>query len=277
MSDRPPLSGTVLITGASSGIGRELARRVCGEARRVVLVARREERLQALAEELQQARIGLDVAVEVCDLSDLEAVAALCDRLDEEGGVDVLINNAGFGDRSFLEDADWAKLQRMVAVNVTAVLYLTHRLVAGMVARGHGGVMNVGSVLGRIVQPGVATYAGSKHFIGGFSAALRSEVESAGVTVTEVCPGPVATEFREIASNRTAVSSPGFLRIEPGPCADDALRAFRRGQAMVFPGRLNRVLMHVVRWVPVFVLRWVMARSGAKARAAMASSEPADA
>lgn len=233
-----------------------------------MLVARRTDRLEALADELLRVRIGLEVDVVTCDLSDEDAVDALCDRLIEEGGVDVLVNNAGFGDRARLEDADLSKLRRMVAVNVTAVVQLTQRLVQGMVERGHGGVLNVGSVLGHLYQPGVATYAGTKHFIAGFTDALRSEVGSAGVTVTEVCPGPVATEFREIAGAAGGVKpSPGILRIDADTCADEALRAFRRGRAVVFPGRLNRILMRITSIVPRFVLRWFMARSGAKARA----------
>lgn len=268
MSERPPLSGTVLITGASAGIGRALARRICVEARRIILVARRTERLEALADELRRVRIGVLVDVVTCDLADPDAVAALCDRIIEEGGVDVLVNNAGFGDRARLEDAQWNKLERMIAVNVTAVVHLTRRLVEGMVARGHGGVLNVGSVLGHLYQPGVATYAGTKHFIAGFTDALRSEVASAGITVTEVAPGPVATEFREVAGARGGVkASPGILRIDADTCADEALRGFRRGRAVVYPGRLNRWLMRVVAWVPPFILRWVMARSGATARA----------
>ncbi len=270
MSDRPPLSGTVLITGASSGIGRALARRICVEARRVILVARRTDRLESLAQELLQVRIGLEVDVVTCDLADAAAVDLLCDRLVEEGGVDVLVNNAGFGDRARLEDAQLPKLQQMIAVNVTAVVQLTHRLVLGMVQRGHGGVLNVGSVLGHLYQPGVATYAGTKHFIAGFSDALRSEVASAGVTVTQVCPGPVATEFREIAGGKGGLNpSPDALRIDADTCADEALRAFRRGRAVVFPGRLNRLLMRIASVLPRFVLRWIMARSGSKIRAGM--------
>lgn len=271
MSNRPPLSGTVLITGASAGIGRALARRICVEARRIILVARRTDRLEALADELRSVRIGIDVEVVTCDLADPQAIDALCDQVIDEGGVDVLINNAGFGDRARLEDAQWPKLQRMIAVNIAAVVQLTQRLVVGMVERGHGGVLNVGSVLGHLYQPGVATYAGSKHFVAGFTDALRAEVASAGVVVTELAPGPVATEFREIAGATGGVKpSPGILRIDADTCADDALRGFRRGHAVVYPGRLNRWLMRIVAILPAFVLRWVMARSGAKTRSASA-------
>jgi short-subunit dehydrogenase len=258
-----------MITGASAGIGRALARRICVEARRIILVARRTERLEALADELRTVRIGIDVEVVTCDLSDPAAIDAMCDRVIEDGGVDVLINNAGFGDRARLEDAQWPKLQRMIAVNVAAVVHLSHRLVSGMVERGHGGVLNVGSVLGHLYQPGVATYAGSKHFIAGFTDALRAEVASAGVVVTELAPGPVATEFREIAGKTGAVTqSPGFLRIDADTCADDALRGFRRGHAVVYPGRLNRWLMRIVGILPAFVMRWIMGRAGAKTRSA---------
>lgn len=268
MSERPPLSGTVLITGASAGIGRALARRMVAEARRVVLVARRTDRLEALAAELRDVRLGIEVDVVSCDLADAQAVDRLCDQLVEEGGVDVLVNNAGFGDRARLEESDPAKLQRMVAVNVAAVVLLTRRLVVGMVARGHGGVLNIGSVLGVLYQPGVATYAGTKHFIAGFSNALRAEVKSVGITVTEVRPGPVATEFVEIAAARGGIrESPDLFRIDAETCADQALRAFRRGHAVVYPGRLNRWLVRVAKLLPGFVVRWLMARSGEKARA----------
>ncbi len=263
MSDRPPLSGTVLITGASAGIGRAIARRVCAEARHVILVARRTERLETLADELRQVRAGVEVDVITCDLAAPTDVEALCDRLIEQGGVDVLVNNAGFGDRASLEEADVTKLQRMIAVNVSAVVVLTRRLVAGMVERGHGGVLNIGSVLGHITQPGVATYAGTKHFIAGFSDALRAEVASAGVTVTEVCPGPVATEFRAVAGGG---GSPDALRIDAGQCAEEALRGFRRGRAVVYPGRAVRWMMRLVRLLPQCVLRWLMARSGERSR-----------
>lgn len=268
MTNRPPLAGTVLITGASSGIGRALALRVCPEAREVILVARRTDRLEALAQELVAARVGLQVHIETCDLADLGQVEAMCDRVLARGDVDVLINNAGFGDRAFLEESDWTKLHRMVAVNVTALAYLTRRFVEGMVQRGDGGIMNVGSVLGRTTQPSAAMYAGTKHFVWGFCEALRAEVASAGVTVTEVCPGPVSTEFRMVAGTRAGVSSPSFMQIDAGRCADEALLAFRRGHAVVFPGRKSRWLMRVLRWVPRPLLRWFMARSGARARAA---------
>ncbi len=263
MSDRPPLSGTVLITGASAGIGRAIAHRVCAEARHVILVARRVDRLEHLAGELRRMRAGVEVDVIGCDLAVPSEVESLCNLLVGQGGVDVLINNAGFGDRSALEDADVAKLQRMIAVNVSAVVVLTRRLVEGMVQRGHGGVLNIGSVLGHVTQPGVATYAGTKHFIAGFTEALRAEVASAGVTVTEVCPGPVDTEFRSIAGGR---GSPDALRIDAGACAEEALRAFRRGQAVVVPGRAARWMMRIVRMLPRVVLRWLMARAGERSR-----------
>ncbi len=265
----------MLITGASSGIGRELARRICVEARRVILVARRKDRLDALADELRKTRAGVEVEVVACDLAVFEDLRAMCDRVLEQGPVDVLINNAGFGDRAYVEQSDWEKMHRMIAVNVTAVAYLCRRMIEGMIERGHGGVMNVGSVLGRMYQPSVAQYAGSKHFVWGFTEALRSEVAGAGVTVTQVCPGPVATEFRLVAMNRTAVKqAPGFWRIEADDCAEEALRAFRRGRAVVYPGRVNKLIVALYGLVPRFVMRWLMARSGAKARAAMRVDSP---
>lgn len=195
--------GCVLITGASSGIGEALARQLAGRARRLVLVARREERLRALAEELRRERSGLEVEVRRCDLSDRGARERLLDALEGGPGIDVLINNAGFGDQSLFERARWDKLERMVALNVTALTHLCHRLVPPMVAQGRGGVLNLSSGFGLSWLPGLAVYIGTKHYVTGFTESLRAELATTGVVVTQVCPGPVITEFHDAAENTT--------------------------------------------------------------------------
>lgn len=266
-STHPPLHGTVLITGASSGIGRELARRIAPEARQLILVARRTQRLEELAQELTRAT-GVEVMVMPCDLADANAVERLLTDLEtRDVVVDVLVNNAGFGDRAFVEQADHDKLRRMVEVNVLALGRLCHALVPPMVERGSGGVLNISSVLGLIYQPGVATYAGTKHFVTGYTRALRAELDGTGVVVTQVCPGPVATEFSEVAANRTLVRSPDFMRIDASECARAALRGFRRGRAAVHPGRANQALIVLLACMPQVVVRWIMARSARRARA----------
>ncbi len=223
MAARPPLDGTILITGASSGIGRELARQLAGRARVLVLVARRQPRLEALRDEITLRHTGLRVYVEPCDLTNLDDLRAMLGRVEERAGpVDVLVNNAGFGDSALFEGADWNKLAPMIDLNVVAVTALTHALVPGMVARGRGGVLNIGSGFGLTVMPGYAAYAATKHYVTGLSEGLRMELAGTGVAVTHACPGPVRTEFESIAGNPAGRSVPlardlgGRLRV-PGP------------------------------------------------------------
>ncbi len=251
---QPPLQGKVLITGASSGIGRELARQLAPIARALVLVARREDRLQALRAELTARFPKLEVDVLPCDLADHAQREALLQRA---GAVDVLINNAGLGDLCFFERADASRLTRMLQVNVLALTQLTHALVPGMVARGRGGVLNLGSGAGFAMMPGSAVYAGTKHFVNGFTESLRLELEGTGVVVTQVCPGPVLTELRE-ASGGEAVTYAGPLTLTAEACARYALTAFQRAKPRAFPGRLYRFLMALHAWLP----RWMERRGG---------------
>ncbi|MEM7152665.1 MAG: SDR family oxidoreductase [Myxococcota bacterium] len=250
----PVLDGsTVLLTGASSGIGLELARLVAARASRLIIVARRRDRLETLRDELVAAHPKLVVDVETCDLSDLAATEALADgllaRLD---AVDVLINNAGLGDIRLFEVSEHAKLQRMIAVNIEAVTLLTHKLVPPMVQRGRGGVLFISSGFGLTVMPGVAAYAGTKHYVSAFSEALRMELRGTGVVVTQVCPGPVATEFESVAGNPTGQSVPKFIELSPEKCAALSIRGFDRRRATVVPGFVMSILM----WFGVWMPRW---------------------
>jgi hypothetical protein len=261
----PPTHGTVVVTGASSGIGLELTRRLSTEASVLVLVARRKQRLEELAHELVAFRPGLRVDVEAVDLADLAATEALADRL-ATGAADVIINDAGFGDRSFVELARDDKLARMIAVNVTALTLLTRRLVPGMVERGRGGVLNIGSALGQTWLPGVAAYSGTKHYVAAFTQALRAELHGTGVVVTEVRPGPVHTEFEVVAESRVPLRIPRMLAIDASQCAAEALRGFRRHRAVVYPGLANRWLMRLQAIIPAAIYRFVAARFGASMR-----------
>ncbi len=194
---RPPIDGgTVLITGASAGIGWEIARALAGRAGAMVLVARRRERLEQLARELQAGHARAAVHVRPADLADGAERDRVLDAIQRDvGDVDVLVNNAGAGDQALLESADWPRLERLIAVGVLAPVHLTQRLIAGMVQRRRGGILNIGSGAGFSFMPGNAVYVGSKHFLDGFTESLRAEVAPAGVVVTQVAPGPVDTEF----------------------------------------------------------------------------------
>ncbi|MCB9639685.1 MAG: SDR family oxidoreductase [Myxococcales bacterium] len=247
---------TVLLTGASAGIGTELARQMAPEAGTLILVARREDRLLALKDELEKKHKELRVLVRACDLTDQDALTGLLDSLEQEGEeIGILVNNAGFGDMSVLAFAEWEKLQRMIQLNVTALTYLTHRLLGGMLKRGKGGILNISSGFGLTFMPGFASYVGTKHYVTGFTESLRCEVQKQGIVVTQVCPGPVATEFESVAGNPTGRSFPKLVEISAEQCARESLRGFYRGRALVKPGFVMRFVMFLGAISPRFTMR----------------------
>jgi short-subunit dehydrogenase len=254
---RPPLDDSVvLVTGASSGIGEALARELAARARVLVLVARRRDRLDKLAAELSELWPDLQIDVRRCDLCDRGELAVLCDAVDEaHGGVDILVNNAGLGDVGMFERAAWEKIEAMIELNVRALSYITHRFAAGMVKRGRGGVLMISSGFGLTFLPGFAGYVATKHFVSGLSEVMRLDLAPKGVVVTQVCPGPVATEFEEHVGNFTGRTTPAFMQISAERCARSALRGFARGRAMVVPGILMRIMMAAAALTPRFVMR----------------------
>jgi len=255
---KPPLNGVILVTGASSGIGMEIARQLAPRARVIALVARRRDRLDALAVELMAGRPGLHVIVRQVDLSDPGALMPLVDEVEASvGPIDVLVNNAGFGDFDLLERSDWGKLERMIVVNITALTALTWRLLPGMIARKRGGILFVSSGYGLTWTPGAAVYVGTKHFVTGFAESLRSELAGTGVVVTQVCPGPVSTEFETVAELPKGLKIPNLLQISATTCAAHAIRAFERGRALVIPGWRSWVIVTMGRLSPSWVLRLV--------------------
>lgn len=248
--------GVVLITGASSGIGRALALQVAHRARAIALVARRKDRLEELKSELLTLNPSLRVVVSAADITKPEARDAMLAAVEAEAGpVDVLVNNAGFGDLGVFDRADWEKNERMIALNVTALTHLTHRVVRGMVARGRGGILNVSSGWGLTFGPGLSVYIGTKHFVTGFTEGLRLDLAGTGVRVTQVCPGPVATEFNDTVGNFTGMSPPGLVEISAERCARAAIRGLDRGRALVVPGLLIRFILFLGTKTPRFILR----------------------
>ncbi len=188
---------TALVTGASAGIGREIARLLAKDVARLVIVARRKDRLDELAAELRAANPRLVVDVRAVDLLDRVATGAMLDQLEKDHvAIDVFVNNAGFGDRGFFEDLTWEKNLRLLELNVVTATYLLHRLVPPMITRGAGAILNVGSSAGMLPGVGSSTYAASKAYVNHLSEALAAELRSTGVTVTTLCPGPVPTEFQ---------------------------------------------------------------------------------
>jgi hypothetical protein len=266
--------GCVLLTGASSGIGLEIAR-LCARRwagmKQLALVARRTDRLEKLRDELLAARPDLKVHLLPCDLADPVAAARVADdALAAMGRVDVLVNNAGVGDYALFDRADPETVARMITLNVSSLVALTHKLAPAMVARGSGGVLNISSGFGLGVLPGFAGYSASKHFVTAFTETLRIDFSGTGVVVTQVCPGPVRTEFGE--RSRTTTLVPSFAYITADKCARAAVRGFERGRAMIVPGWVMRLLYVVNTFTPRIVARAVLSLWARRARRALPPS-----
>lgn len=238
-----------LVTGASSGIGREIARQLAAEGVDLVVVARDEKRLEALADELD-----VEVEVLVADLSDPDEVAVVGQRLaaDDEP-VDLLVNNAGFGQTGDFLDLDIDREGDVVGVNLVALHRLCHAAGAAMRARGGGGILNISSLASYLPAPGSATYAATKAFVTSFSESLHEELRPHGITVTVSCPGLTRTEFQERAD--ADIDVPDFAWQSAEDCARESLRAVGRGRAKVITGPVNKALLPTISTAPSWLLR----------------------
>lgn len=277
VNPHPPIDGgTVLLTGASAGIGRELALLLAPRAKTLILLARRAARLEELRSSLLDGHPQLQVVTLPVDLSDEADVDRALARAGEQAGpVDVLVNNAGVGHQALADRADWVRVRSLLHTNVLAVAQLTTALVPAMVERGRGGVLNLGSGAGLTVMPAAAAYSASKHFIDGYSEALRADLHGTGVVVTQVCPGPVDSEFDQMAGSVGGMTGgpPQFLRIGAAQCAREALAGFDRGLPLVFPGRVYRMTMRMLPLIPRELPRRQAARAATRARSAAAAAD----
>lgn len=263
-----------LVTGASSGIGREIARELAPMSRTLVLVARRVKRLEALATELRTDHPSLIVDVRPCDLGDMAAVDELAARIDATyARVDVLVNNAGIGQIGLFEASDIDQMDCMLRVNVLGLTRLTRHMLPGMVTRRCGAVLMVSSGFGLTWMPFFSAYVGSKHYVTAFSESLRTEVSGTGVTITQLCPGPVATEFEEVAGNPTDQHAPAFIEISPQACARAGVRGLVAGRAMVIPGFFARVGIFAGAVAPRWLLRLIYTVGGRLMRSRMAPAK----
>lgn len=257
----PRLDSTVLVTGASAGIGVELARQLAQRGYGVTLVARRRERLETLAAELESSH-GTSARVEAVDLADAEAREALIERL-RAGSPEVVgvCNNAGFGSVGSVHELPREREVGMVRLNVEALTDLTAAFLPGMVRVGSGAVLNVASTAGFLPNPGTATYGATKAFVISFSEAVHTEVSGTGVSVTSLCPGPVHTEFGETAGMGQAQERfPEFVWQSAAQVAREGIDGMVAGRRSVVPGLGNKVGAVAGRFAPRSVLLPLSAR-----------------
>lgn len=254
------MTRTVLITGASAGIGEQFALVFAQQGFDLVLTARREDRLRTLAERLTRD-YGRRVEVIVADLAERDACARLCDEIAARGlTIDALVNNAGYGVPGAYLKSPWQRHDAFLQVLVTAVCELTYRLLPGMIARGYGRIINVASLAGLMPAPaGHTLYAASKAFVIKFSEALAAEVRAQGVHVTAVAPGFTYTEFHDVTGTREKVKSlPSWLWMDAPTVARQGFEAVMAGRPLEINGRINRTAALLGRILPRPVLNLIV-------------------
>jgi short-subunit dehydrogenase len=244
-----------IVTGASAGIGAAFAERLARDAYDLVLVARRRDRLDELAERLGRTH-GRSVAVLAADLASAEGVRAVEARIAAEPALELVVNNAGFGTTGHFAELDRDAEEDQVRLNVLALLRLTHAAVESFKARGHGSVINVSSLAGFQPAPFNATYAATKAFVNSFTQAVSEELRGSGVRLQLLCPGFTRTEFQEVAGFASE-TIPDVAWMTAEAVVDASLAALRRGDLVVIPGRGNKVIGAVFRALPALLARRV--------------------
>ncbi|MCW2651547.1 MAG: uncharacterized protein QOE41_1382 [Mycobacterium sp.] len=246
----PGADATVVITGASSGIGTELARALARRGYPLLLVARRRDRLDELEEEIR-SKHPAPVEVMPLDLADSTARGELAERITDEpiGGV---CNSAGFGTSGRFHELPIEREREEVVVNVIALIELTHAALPGMIRRGAGAVLNIASIAGFQPLPNMAVYSGSKAFVQTFSEAVHEELHGTGVSCTVLCPGPVPTEWAEIADAHQF--SIGIAQVSPHEVAEEAVQGMLAGKRSVIPGLVPKAASLGGRFTPRSIL-----------------------
>jgi short-subunit dehydrogenase len=251
---------TALVTGATAGIGAAFARRLADDGYRLVLVARDESRLEAIAKELRST-FGSTVEVLPADLSDPASRQAVVDRLaSPEIPVDLLVNNAGIGTTGEFWATEYETLHGQLELNVTAVLALTHAVLPAMVQRGRGGVINVASVAGMLPGRG-STYSASKAWVIALSEGLAAGLSGSGVRILALCPGFVRTEFHQRAGIDMK-SMPSWLWLSADDVVDDAIRALGKDAVVAIPSKRYKALVIGAKLMPRRLTRKLASRVG---------------
>lgn len=240
---------TALITGASSGIGMELAKIHASSGDNLILVARNEKKLNELASDLI-AKYKIEVSIFPIDLSLPNSAKEVFDFIQKQKlQVDYLINNAGFGDFNFLHDTNWEKQAMMIDLNIKTLTHLTHLFLPEMILRKSGKIMNVASTAAFLPCPMMAVYAATKHFVLAFSEALANELADKGITVTALCPGATASGFQDVA----AMQESGFMTQKFATSESVAKyghKSMLKGKRVAIPGFLNKATAGIIRFMP---------------------------
>lgn len=249
---------TALVTGASSGIGYEISKLLAEQGHDLVLVARREDRLNQLAGFLQRD-YNISVRVLAVDLTKLDQIDKMYRTLDAENiPVDILVNNAGLGSWGPFTAGNAQDELKEIQLNVVALTYLTKLFATDMVKRGLGKILNIASVSGFMPGPYMAVYNASKAYVVSFSEALRAELKGTGVSVTVSCPGPTASEFHQVAGTSGSL----FLKLLPmmnsAQVARISVNAMQKRKVVVVPGTLNKLMTLSPRITPRGLLMFIL-------------------
>ena len=242
-----------LVTGASSGLGAAFAEALARRGFDLVVVARRRERLEALAEEMR-GRYEVAVQVLVADLTSAADLQSVESRVASDAALSILVNNAGFGTTGPFAETDPDREEAEIRLNVVALSRLTRAALPGMIARGTGGIINVSSVAALLPGPFHATYGATKAFVNSFTEALHEELRGTGVRVQALCPGFTRTEFQERAG-LTSQSVPSFAWMSPEYVVENSLAALRRGTLVCVPGAVYRALAALIALLPRSLVR----------------------
>jgi uncharacterized protein len=254
----PRTAQTALVTGASAGLGTHFARLFAQDGHDLVLVARRQDKLDQVATELRQV-YGIRATVIAADLTDPKATLHLHEEVVRAGiEVEFLVNNAGFGTSGAFAELDLARELDLIELNVKALTHLTGLLLPAMLARRSGRILNVGSLAGFVPGPFMATYYASKAYVLSFTEALSYELRGTGVTATVLCPGTTATEFAQVAGAQNAALFRSSA--EPALVARYGYRAMMKGKTIAIPGLRNKLSQESLRVSPRSLLRGVAGR-----------------
>ncbi len=264
MSEQDLKGKTALVTGASSGIGAAFARLLAGRGANLVIVARRQAELDALADDLRK-RHAVEVEVIAIDLGTAAAAGEVFARTEGAGRpIDVVINNAGFGEHQYFVDQKWERVAQQLQLNIVTLTEMSHRFGGAMAKRGRGHIMNVASIGAYTPSPTYATYSAGKAYVRDFTEAIAYELAPRGVRVCSLCPGGTESEFHKVAGQTV----PGWMRsmafMTAERCAGIGLRALFGWRRNVVTGLGNKIGMWSLRFIPRRMMLWIAARSMGK-------------